>query len=100
MPAMEIVAVEKAAVLILLMCAWSVCGQTVLVDTVYGPVEGHTVDLSDGSLVNSFLAIPFAKPPNGTRRWKVKGRILTELMSAAYSPSLLQSCPMEHDDDR
>ena len=50
------------------------CGATgqVLVDTDYGPVEGHTVDLGDGSHINSFLGIPFAKPPNGTRRWKVR----------------------------
>ena len=48
-----------------------VAGEPVLVDTVYGPVEGHTVDLSDGSHVNSFLGIPFAKSPNGTLRWKV-----------------------------
>ena len=48
---------------------WSVDGQ--VVDTKYGPVEGHTVTFSDGSAVNSFLGVPFAKPPLGALRWQV-----------------------------
>lgn len=43
-----------------------------IVDTKYGPVEGHAVDLDDGSYVNSFLGVPFAKPPVNELRWQVR----------------------------
>ena len=43
----------------------------VTVETKYGPVEGLTIPLHTGNSVNSFLAIPFAKPPVGELRWRV-----------------------------
>ena len=43
----------------------------VRVDTVYGPVDGQTIALEDGTEVNSFYGIPFAKPPVGDLRWRV-----------------------------
>lgn len=48
---------------------WSVEAQ-VAVDTKYGPVEGHPVPMTDGRSINSFLGIPFAKPPVLELRWQ------------------------------
>ena len=41
------------------------------VTTKYGVVRGQTLELDTGVRVNSFLGIPFAKPPVGVLRWKV-----------------------------
>ena len=42
----------------------------VRVETNYGPVEGLTFPLHTGRSINSFLAIPFAKPPVDELRWR------------------------------
>ena len=47
------------------------CGQQVEVDTKYGVVVGHAVELTSGTTINSFLGIPYAKPPTGDLRWQV-----------------------------
>ena len=49
----------------------------ITVDTKYGPVEGLTLPLHTGRSVNSFYAIPYAKPPVGELRWRVS--VLGEL---------------------
>lgn len=59
----------KLLILILLF-HFSTCTK-VEVSTKFGIVTGHTVSLSDGTLINSFLAIPFAKPPIGRLRFLV-----------------------------
>jgi carboxylesterase type B len=43
-----------------------------LVKTEYGVVEGKILELKDGRLVNVFLGIPYASPPIGQLRFKVK----------------------------
>jgi carboxylesterase type B len=45
--------------------------KAVTVETKYGKVQGQSHLLHDGSEVNSFLAIPFAKPPVGELRFAV-----------------------------
>ena len=41
------------------------------VTTKYGVVRGQTVELNTGIKINTYLGIPFAKPPIGDLRWKV-----------------------------
>ena len=43
----------------------------VTVNTKYGDVTGQTWPLHNGKSVNSFLALPFAKPPTGQLRFAV-----------------------------
>ena len=51
--------------------AWSV-----IVDTKYGQVQGETLTLEDiyfsGTEIDTFLSIPFAKPPLGEKRFLVR----------------------------
>ena len=54
----------------------------VRVDTVYGPVDGQTIALEDGTRVNSFYGIPFAKPPVGDLRWRVSDDLLVSLVES------------------
>ena len=54
----------------------------VRVDTVYGPVDGQTITLEDGTEVNSFYGIPFAKPPVGDLRWRVSDDLLVSLVES------------------
>lgn len=42
-----------------------------IVNTVYGPVDGNTVTLDDGTIINSWYGIPFAAPPIGNLRFEV-----------------------------
>ena len=62
-------AMWKAVLLILLP---GVALGDVLVKTKYGLVDGHTVKLHTGKIINSFLGIPFAKPPIGNLRFTVR----------------------------
>ena len=41
------------------------------VTTKYGVVRGQTLELDTGYKLNTFLGVPFAKPPTGPLRWKV-----------------------------
>ena len=51
------------------------CALSVQVETEYGTVEGDTLVLVDpyheGIAVNTFLSIPFARPPVGDLRFAV-----------------------------
>lgn len=40
-----------------------------IVDTLYGQVDGNTVTLDDGKVVNSWYGIPYARPPVGDLRF-------------------------------
>jgi carboxylesterase type B len=42
-----------------------------IVDTLYGQVDGNTVTLDDGIVVNSWYGIPFARAPVGELRFEV-----------------------------
>ncbi|CAD5111482.1 DgyrCDS791 [Dimorphilus gyrociliatus] len=55
--------------IVLLTIFLTVSTEDIIVDTQWGQVTGHTVDLSDGTKINSFLSIPFAKPPTGNLRF-------------------------------
>ncbi|CAD5111483.1 DgyrCDS792 [Dimorphilus gyrociliatus] len=46
-----------------------VSSQDVVVRTEWGNVTGHVVELANGNKINSFLAIPYAKPPVGNLRF-------------------------------
>jgi len=43
-----------------------------IVETTYGKVDGNTVTLDDGTTVNSWYGIPFAKPPVDRLRFEVQ----------------------------
>jgi hypothetical protein len=42
-----------------------------IVETLYGQVDGNTVTLDDGKVVNSWYGIPYARPPIGELRFAV-----------------------------
>ena len=46
----------------------------VVVDTTYGPVQGTEVPIHTGQVIDSFLAIPFAKAPVDELRFLVRQR--------------------------
>jgi carboxylesterase type B len=46
-----------------------------IIDTLYGKVDGNTVSLDDGTVVNSWWGIPFARPPTGELRFEVNVKI-------------------------
>ena len=79
-----------------LLCTWlwSVEGQ--IVDTKYGLVEGHVVRLSDGSAVNSFLGIPFARPPLGALRWQVCMLMLPMIVNLSFYVKYISRVPLPH----
>ena len=53
-------------------CIWAVVySQDPVVETKYGGVSGESVVLADGSVIDSFLGIPFARPPVGELRFAV-----------------------------
>ena len=58
-------------VLLFLVFVSSCYGQGTVVNTKYGPVEGHVVDLGNGQSVLSFLAVPYARPPVESLRFQV-----------------------------
>ena len=43
-----------------------------IVNTKYGPVEGESVPIHTGQIIDSYLAIPFAKPPLDQLRFAVR----------------------------
>ena len=45
--------------------------QDTIINTKYGPVEGHVVTLGSGQQVLSFLGVPFARPPIDELRFRV-----------------------------
>lgn len=42
-----------------------------IVDTLYGKVDGNTVTIDDGTVVNSWWGMLFARPPIGNLRFEV-----------------------------
>jgi len=42
-----------------------------IVNTVNGEVDGNTVTLDDGTIINSWYGIPYAAPPVGDLRFEV-----------------------------
>ncbi len=70
----------------MLLLALALCvGYTlgVQVETKYGTVEGETIELIDlyhaGISVNTFLSIPFARPPVDELRFAVSIHVITVL---------------------
>ncbi len=57
---------------LVLLALRSVWANEVIVDTEYGKVLGKSFTLHDGNTVNRFFGIPFAKPPVGDLRWRVR----------------------------
>ena len=55
----------------LLVIALSARTSAKIVNTVYGAVDGNTVTLDDGTIINSWYGIPFAAPPIGNLRFEV-----------------------------
>ena len=55
-----------------------------VVNTKHGPVEGHVVNLADGTQVRSFLGIPFAKPPTGELRFRVCVIVLSKVLNFKF----------------
>ena len=46
-----------------------------IVDTSYGPVQGVDVNMANGDVIESWLAVPYAKPPVGDLRFEVRAGI-------------------------
>ena len=42
-----------------------------IVDTTYGPVQGVDVPLASGTVIQTFMGIPFARAPVGDLRFEV-----------------------------
>ncbi|CAD5118434.1 DgyrCDS7143 [Dimorphilus gyrociliatus] len=63
----------------------------VFVETTLGLLEGHTVSLSSGVKVNSFLGFNFAKPPVGPLRFKPPE--VPERQSLIVADTLGAACP-------
>ena len=55
-------------------CLAGVITAQVVVDTTYGPVQGTEVPIHTGQVIDSFLAIPFAKAPVDELRFLVRQR--------------------------
>ena len=60
---------QLASVVVVLMCTTGTSAK--IVNTTYGKVEGNTITLDDGTTVNSWYGIPYAKPPVGDLRFEV-----------------------------
>ena len=60
-------------ILLILGALYTVAAQTedVIVSTVYGDVIGQGIPLASGKVINSFLGMPYAKPPVGDLRFTV-----------------------------
>ena len=46
-----------------------------VVDTKYGPVEGISVPIHTGQIIDSFMGVPYARPPVGDLRFMVCRKI-------------------------
>ena len=55
-------------------CLTGAVSAQVVVDTTYGPVQGTEVPIHTGQVIDSFLAIPFAKAPVDELRFLVRQR--------------------------
>ena len=55
-----------------LLSTWEVAGNPI-VSTKYGDVEGLSIPIHTGQVIDTFMAVPFAKPPVNERRFKVGG---------------------------
>ena len=42
-----------------------------IVDTGYGPVQGVNVNMASGDVIQTWMGIPFARPPVGELRFEV-----------------------------
>ena len=42
-----------------------------IVNTKYGPVEGISVPIHTGQFIDTFMAVPYARPPIGDLRFMV-----------------------------
>jgi len=60
----------SVAMVLSMMC--TVGTRAKIVETTYGKVDGNTVTLDDGTTVNSWYGIPFAKPPVDQLRFEVQ----------------------------
>ena len=69
-PFMMNVAESLRVVSILVLCYNVVYSE--LITTKYGDVKGKSLRLHNGKFVTHFLGIPYAKPPIGPLRWKVR----------------------------
>ena len=63
-----------------------------VVDTEYGEVRGHAVNVDNGreqTVVDVFYAIPFAKAPIGALRFAVSRTIVTTVMEDIIRPECI-----------
>ena len=51
--------------------ALQVSAQGPIVDTTYGPVQGVDVTLNSGNVIQTFMGVPYARPPVGDLRFEV-----------------------------
>ena len=58
------------ALLIALLCFNCIKGNPI-VSTIYGPIEGISVPIHTGQIIDSFMDVPYAKPPVGDLRFMV-----------------------------
>ncbi|XP_019633047.1 PREDICTED: cholinesterase 2-like isoform X1 [Branchiostoma belcheri] len=56
--------------LLLVICCVVNDGQSVEVSTTLGPIRGFSTALGDGTVLNTFLGVPFAAPPTGDLRFR------------------------------
>ncbi|KAI8482792.1 hypothetical protein Bbelb_394540 [Branchiostoma belcheri] len=56
--------------LLLVICCVVSDGQSVEVSTTLGPIRGFSTTLGDGTVLNTFLGVPFAAPPTGDLRFR------------------------------
>ena len=58
-----------------------------IANTTYGQVRGAYVTLENGTVIDSYLNIPFAKPPVGALRFQVRPNFATILLNVKHNSS-------------
>ncbi|XP_066288355.1 neuroligin-4, X-linked-like [Branchiostoma lanceolatum] len=56
--------------ILLVICCMVINGQAVDVSTTLGPIRGFATALDDGTVLNTFLGVPFAAAPTGNLRFR------------------------------
>ncbi|XP_035684241.1 neuroligin-4, X-linked-like [Branchiostoma floridae] len=56
--------------ILLVICCMVSDGQAVDVSTALGPIRGFATTMDDGTVLNTFLGVPFAAPPTGNLRFR------------------------------